>query len=319
MGEDAVNPALEEFRRKNPLTDPDDRRIGDLIGGELGDGLPRVVIIGFPSDEGVRRNGGRIGASLAPDSIRKHFYRLTLDQEEGSGFESLLQNTVDLGNVEISGRDLEAAQTDLAAGIAGFLREDVVVVVLGGGHETSYGHFLGYVEAGIPLEILNWDAHADVRPLRAGLGHSGSPFRQILTHPSELCRLYRVVGLLRHSNAVSHLAFVREQGGSFLYGDELVDKPISQVVDSGQGALLVSLDMDVVDQSVAPGVSAPAVGGLPHGLILELAAAAGRSPRVKSFDLVEVNPSVDESEKTSRLAAVILWKFLSGLVQRPLG
>jgi formiminoglutamase len=74
--------------------------------------------------------------------------------------------------------------------------------------------------------------------------------------------------------------------------------------------------MDVLDQSVAPGVSAPAVGGLAQGLILELAVAAGRSPKVKSFDLVEVNPSVDESERTSRLAGVILWKFLSGLVQR---
>jgi formiminoglutamase len=275
------------------------------------------VIVGFPCDEGVRRNGGRVGASFAPDVIRKHFYRLALDQEERGGFESLLQNTVDIGNIEISGGDLETAQTDLGVAIAGFLKEDAVVVVLGGGHETSYGHFLGYVEAGIPLEILNWDAHADVRPLREGLGHSGSPFRQVLSHLSELCRSYRVVGLQRHSNAASHLKFVRDHGGSFLFRDELADKPISQVLDLGQGALLVSLDMDVVDQSLAPGVSAPTVGGLAQGLILELAVAAGKSPKVKSFDLVEVNPSVDESEKTSRLAAVILWKFLSGLVERP--
>lgn len=313
-----MNSVLEEFRRNTPLTDPDDRRIGHLVGGELGDEAPRVVIVGFPCDEGVRRNGGRIGASLAPDAIRKHFFRLALDQEERGGFESLLQNTVDIGNLEISGGDLEVAQADLGAAIAGFLKKDTVVVVLGGGHETSYGHFLGYVEAGTPLEILNWDAHADVRPLREGLGHSGSPFRQVLSHPSELCRSYRAVGLQRHSNSASHLAFVREHGGSFLYSDELAENPISQVLDSGEGPLLVSLDMDVVDQSVAPGVSAPAVGGLGQGLILELAVAAGSSSRVKSFDLVEVNPSVDESERTSRLAAVILWKFLSGLVQRPL-
>ncbi len=311
-----MNPALGEFRRKNLLKDPDDRRIGHLLGCALGDGLPRVVIVGFPCDEGVRRNGGRIGASEAPDAIRKHFYRLALDQETGDGFESLVENTLDLGNVEISG-DLEAAQTELGRSIAGYLGEDVVLVVLGGGHETSYGHFLGYVEAGIPVEILNWDAHADVRPLEEGLGHSGSPFRQVLLHPSGLCHSYRVVGLQRHSNAPSHLAFVCEHGGSFLFSDEISEKRISQLLDSGRESLLVSLDMDVVDQSFAPGVSAPAVGGLAQDLILGLAVSAGKSPGVKSFDLVEVNPWVDESERTSRLAAVTLWKFLSGLVHRP--
>jgi formiminoglutamase len=311
-----VNPVLEEFRRKNPLADPDDRRIGHLLGRALGDLLPRVVIVGFPCDEGVRRNGGRIGASEAPDAIRKHFYRLALDQEAGGGFESLVENTLDLGNVRIGG-DLEAAQANLGKNVAGYLCEDVVLVVLGGGHETSYGHFLGYVEAGIPVEILNWDAHVDVRPLKEGLGHSGSPFRQVLLHPSGLCRSYRVVGLQRHSNASTHLAFVREHGGSFLFKEECSEEQISQLLDSGRESLLISLDMDVVDQSVAPGVSAPAVGGLAQDLILDLAVSAGRSPNVRSFDLVEVNPFVDESERTSRLAAVMLWKFFSGLAQRP--
>ncbi|HUV14108.1 MAG TPA: formimidoylglutamase [Acidobacteriota bacterium] len=311
-----MNPQLEEFREICPLTDPSDRRIGHLLGRALADQPPRVVIVGFPCDEGVRRNGGRIGASLAPDAIRKHFYRLALDQETGQGFESLVENTLDLGNVRISG-DLEAAQENLGRCIAGYLYEDVVLVVLGGGHETSYGHFLGYVEAGIPVEILNWDAHADVRPLKDGLGHSGSPFRQVLLHPSGLCQSYRVVGLQRHSNTSTHLAFVREHGGAVLFREELSEKQIPQLLDSGRSALLISLDMDVVDQNYAPGVSAPAVGGLAQDLILDLAVSAGRSPNVRSFDLVEVNPGVDESERTSRLAAVILWKFLSGFLQRP--
>ncbi len=49
---------------------PDDPRTGDIISnGEAGD----VVLLGFPYDEGVRRNGGRIGAAGGPESLRKYF------------------------------------------------------------------------------------------------------------------------------------------------------------------------------------------------------------------------------------------------------
>src|SRR3712207_7676746 len=43
------------------------------------------------------------------------------------------------------------------------------------GHETGYGHFLGYARARKQVWILNWDAHPDVRELKDGQGHSGSP------------------------------------------------------------------------------------------------------------------------------------------------
>ena len=40
------------------------------------------------------------------------------------------------------------------------------MIVLGGGHETSYGHFLGYALASRQVEILNWDAHTDASQRR---------------------------------------------------------------------------------------------------------------------------------------------------------
>src|ERR687884_322191 len=49
--------------------------------------------------------------------------------------------------------------------------------VLVGGHETAYGHYLGYVRAGRPVGIINLDAHLDLRPVEGGRGNSGTPFR----------------------------------------------------------------------------------------------------------------------------------------------
>ena len=55
-----------------PQTGPDDPRVGALLARRVAEGVaPRVVIVGFPSDEGVRRNGGRVGAAGAPDRIRR--------------------------------------------------------------------------------------------------------------------------------------------------------------------------------------------------------------------------------------------------------
>ena len=50
-----------------PESAPNDPRIGQVLGSALGRGdVPRAVILGFPSDEGVRRNGGRGGAAEGP-------------------------------------------------------------------------------------------------------------------------------------------------------------------------------------------------------------------------------------------------------------
>ena len=60
-------------------------------------------------------------------------------------------------------------------------------------------------------------------------------------------------------------------------------------------------DIDAVDQAQAPGVSAPATGGLYAALWLEAAYQAGRSPRVTSCDLVELCPPHDRDGQTARV------------------
>ncbi|HMP59270.1 MAG TPA: arginase family protein, partial [Gemmatales bacterium] len=73
---------------------------------------------------------------------------------------------------------------------------------------------------------------------------------------------------------------------------------------------------DAVESVFAPGVSAPAVAGLNVHLWLHAAVSAGRSPHVRSLDLVELNPSLDQDGRTARLAARTLWEFCRGLLDR---
>ena len=308
---------------RRDIEDIEDVRVQDVLATDPGSdvsGEASFVIIGCPVDEGVIRNGGRPGASQAPPLIRKHLSKMTPPPDMREPFIELLRRGRDLGDVPDAG--MEEMQEELASRIAPWLEKRVPVIVLGGGHETSYGHSMGYRDARQPHHILNLDAHCDVRPLKNGAGHSGSPFRQILEDAAGMCRSYHVLGLQPQSTARKHLEYIRSAGGDYTFADQtdsgsVLDKirKLTGGKDDGT-AVLLTLDMDVVDQSEAPGVSAPCISGLPKSLLLETARAAGANSNVLSMDLVEVNPFFDRDDQTSRLAALVVWHFVLGLCFR---
>ena len=291
-----------------------DPRVGHLMGDEVSERQwPRLAIIGFQCDDGVRRNNGREGAATAPDAIREALYRMTPDLDPA--FSRLLARATDFGNLNLKG-DLGESQALLGSVVATCLEHGTLVVVLGGGHETTFGHFLGYAQSNRTIRILNWDAHPDVRTLIHGHGHSGSPFRQAIEHPSKACARYDVAGLLPHAVAAAHVEFVTEHGGRVWWRQELIRDTIEAALHETHGPSMVSFDMDALDQAYAPGVSAPAVGGLTPDLWLHAAYCAGLNPKVSSMDIVEMNPRLDRDGQTARLGALTLWTFLKGVATR---
>ncbi len=284
-------------------------------------------MLGFPSDEGVRRNGGRVGAAAGPAALRRALYRLVPDAESGERFLDIVGRTLDLGDLAVTG-DLEADQERLGETLAPHIADGAVAIVLGGGHETAFGHFLAYVRAHRRVEILNWDAHADVREFTSG-AHSGSPFRQALLHASGVCRRYTVAGLQPQSVARAHLDFIAEHGGSHIWRRDVTRDSIAGFYsDGGRGpaeigvngaasrSLMVSFDLDAVDAANAPGVSAPAIGGFSVQEWLDAARAAGRCAAMSSVDIVELNPLLDVDGRTASIAALTVWTILKGMAER---
>jgi formiminoglutamase len=270
-----------------------------------------VSLVGFAVDQGVARNGGRLGASAGPAAIRERLWRMCPDATSHAAFVRLLERTRDLGDVAASG-DLEADQATLGEVVAQELARGAFVIVLGGGHETTYGHFLGYAARQRAVSIHNIDAHADVRPLRAGLGHSGSPFRQVLEHPSSLCARYRVEGLSPSAVAEAHLTYLSERAASFGFRRSFDAESLYDT----SGDTLATFCLDAVDQAFAPGVSAPSTDGLSVAEWLRAAYRAGACPQVTSADVVELNPTFDRDGQTARLAARTVWEILRGLAGR---
>ncbi len=149
-----------------------------------------------------------------------------------------------------------------------------------------------------------------MRPLTGGKAHSGSPFRQMLDHESGLCAGYTVAGLLPWRVATAHAAVPDD----VVWADDLTTARVDALVGALDGPTLASFDLDAVD--AAPGVSAPGVGGLSAGVWLRAAEACGRSPHVRSVDIVELNPLHDADGRTATLAALTVWHILRGLAHR---
>jgi formiminoglutamase len=278
----------------------------------------RAVLVGFPQDEGVRRNHGRPGAAEAPREIRRWLYCLA-PWNGAADIDLTGSPPLDVGDVRV-GTDLEASQEALAEVVATILERLAVPIILGGGHETAYGHFLGYAACGRRAGIINLDAHLDVRPLEAGQGHSGSPFRQALEHPSR--PLYACLGAQPHSTSRYHWLYARRQGCPVYWARDAasrLEECFSQERDRMAAAgchVLVSVDADVVRAADVPGVSAPNFGGLSGEQVRRCVRLAGLSPQVSSLDIVEISPPHDRDGQSARWAALAVWDFLVGLAGR---
>lgn len=293
----------------------EDIRIGDILAAQPST-KPEVVLIGFPSDEGVRRNGGRPGAAQAPEMIRDVFKKLTPHPEFFDEHASMIEGIHDLGDLDVTG-NLSQDQQRLGNLIESVLAAKQIPIILGGGHETSFGHVLGYHQVRNKISIINWDAHPDVRPLKDGQAHSGSPFRQALELGRGTVIDYTVAGLRPQHVAREHLDYLKSRKSAWFWADEIDHVAIQGIFHGITKSTMVSIDMDVVSQAYAPGVSAPSPGGLTDRDLLEITYQAGLNQLVRSLDIVEVNPNFDDDLKTVRLAAAALWWFTLGLSKRP--
>ena len=275
-----------------------------------------VALLGFRSEEGVRRNRGRVGAAEGPAALRRALSPLALHGVLASGEVQLH----DLGDAETVGEDLEAGQAAAAALTSHGLDRagSRLTVVLGGGHETAWSSYLGLMgsgfgpRAGQRWGVLNLDAHFDLRS--EPLPTSGTPFAQMAEAERAAGRelRYAVLGIAEPSNTGALFARARELGVTWWTDEQCVAagaEGITRFVEQFTAeldVLYLTIDLDVLPAAVAPGVSAPAAHGVPLPLIATAVRAAAGSGKLALLDVVELNPSLDLDSRTARTAARLI-------------
>jgi formiminoglutamase len=295
----------------------EDPRLRDLFGTGPAEN-DALQLISFPSDAGVRINGGRPGASRAPEQILEQLLKMTPHASHVRQHIHVLESVGTNRVISCSG-NVEEDQARLGKEVSLLVNNQTIPVILGGGHETSYGHFLGYAESQTPVHIINIDAHTDVRAFKGGKAHSGSPFRQAIEHSSGMCKSYNVFGLNPAAVSSDHLAFAEQHGEAVFEQSTTLLRVVDLLNRLDNEPVMATMDMDAVNQGDAPGVSAPNGAGISKELWLKLAFEFGKHSNVTSFDLCEVNPEFDRDHQTARLAALTIWNFLLGVALREKG
>ncbi|AQU78415.1 formimidoylglutamase [Planococcus faecalis] len=312
-------PTSEHWQgRIDSNTDPDSFRFHQAVQTQALTSLSAepeaFAIVGFECEEGVRRNKGRLGAAAAPDQIRSKLASLPYN------FDSC-QKTFDVGNVVCEGQALEHAQQELGTAICKLLEQAATPIILGGGHETLYGHYLGVREfAGKDAKIglINIDAHFDLR--QAEHPSSGTMFRQILE--SDTNAGYLCLGVQTFGNTPALFKTAELLGCKYMMADELTlsDMPnAAKAIDefcAQYDVVLATLCTDSINAAAAPGVSAPSPLGLDPLMVCKLLRYIMSKKNVKSFDISEVNPSLDEQQRTVKLAAYLVAEVMDGFTMK---
>jgi formiminoglutamase len=278
---------------------------------------PGLALLGFACEAGVLRNGGRPGAHLAPGALRRALAGLAWHGGR------LL---VDAGDVVVRGDALEVGQRILGERVAALLRQGHLPMVLGGGHETAFGTVQGlaaYLEETHPtrtpvLGVLNLDAHLDLR--RALRPSSGTPFRDMAL----LCQAlgwdfrYLCIGVAEPANTGALFDTAREMGARWILDDEAIPSALESLRGEIRAFLAevdhlhLSLDLDVLPASVAPGVSAPAARGVDPSVVEGVVKEVLAGDRLRTADVSELSPPHDPDGRTARVAARLVWKIAGG-------
>lgn len=270
----------------------------------------KIALLGFACDEGVKRNLGRAGAQQGPDALRKALANMASHQ----GHERL----VDVGNVHAEPDRLEAAQQALHDAVLACQRAQMKTLVLGGGHETAWGHGSGVLDA-FPDEniaIVNLDAHLDLR--QAAVATSGTPFRQLALHCESQGRRfnYTCYGASRAANTQALWQEGHDRKVTVFEDLTLLDPLTSlwqadvQRVIAEHDRIYLTIDLDVLPAWEMPAVSAPAALGVPLAILLRIVMPLCQSGKLQAVDLVEFNPHYDRDGQGARTAARLAWQIV---------
>jgi len=294
-----------------------------------------IEIIGAPLDLGA----GRRGVDMGPSALRVANLKARL---AAIGYQ-----VEDLGNVPVRQAEaspeghphakylpqIAATCQSIAIQVESTLEHDGLPLVLGGDHSVAAGsvavvarHFR---QRGQRIGLIWLDAHADMNtPETSPSGNvHGMPLACIVgLGPPELSEIggfkpkvaaanVAIVGL-RNVDAVEK-PHVRESGVRAFTMREIDERGLRAVMDdairlatAGTAGLHLSLDMDFVDPRDAPGVGTPVRGGATYReahLAMEMICD---SAAMVSLEVVEVNPVIDEVNRTADLAVELIQSAL---------
>ena len=275
-----------------------------------------VGFLGIPYDVG---NSWRPGTRFGPREIRNYSTRYSgWGGSQQKGYWDINQNKrfledismSDCGDVDVAYYDIERNRKIITQTVKKILKAGTFPVVIGGDHSITYPCICAF-EDFKSLDIIQIDAHLDWIDEVDGIRYAnGSPMRRSM----ELDFTNKMVQLgIRciRSREIDY-NFAKSQGSQIFTRQDIRQKGVDEIVEKlfPLGNVYVSIDIDGLDPSIAPGTGSPTVDGLLYYEVINLLKGITKKSNVVGFDIVEVNPMVDLSGQTCLLATTLILEFL---------
>jgi agmatinase len=277
-----------------------------------------VAVVGVPFDAGVSyRPGARFGPAHVRESSRLlRPYNPAADVEPFA-----TQQVVDAGDIAANPFDLETAIGQIEAGARDLLERSDRLVTIGGDHTIALPLLRAVAAKHGPVAVVHFDAHLDTWDTYFGAAYThGTPFRRA----SEEGLIDRSgclhVGTRGPLYARQDLVDDRELGFQIVPSVEIDDIGARGIAERirervGERPVYLSVDIDVLDPSFAPGTGTPEAGGMTSRELLAVLRGFAELNLVGA-DLVEVAPAYDHAEVTGIAAAHVAYEMLSALAPR---
>lgn len=282
-----------------------------------------AAILGLPSDLGITINGGRSGAHLAPKIFREYFNKLTPHPLLPAS-----PSLIDFGDLDFSMTQTMDQVQKLTEEFIDLEVKDQVIpysqrvpCFVGGGHDFAYPTlkpFLKLVTEPSQVIIINIDGHLDVRSTHLKGVHSGTPFFQLINEFDWLASQFFEWGIQPSSCSSHHYQWLKDKGAHISFADGRGDVFQSWLTEkqsklkSGQKLkLYLSIDIDAIQASQAPGCSAPASLGVSVSELMNWFKSWFDQVELCYLGVFEVSPALDDKQLTSRLAAQLTHHLLT--------
>ena len=279
-----------------------------------------VAILGIPFDSGTSY---RPGARFGPQAIRQASRHLRYNFHPAYNTEPFkavqVADAGDVGcnpfNINEAIEQIETAATDL------YGKADAIISL--GGDHTIAVPLLRAVnkKMGGPVALVHFDAHLDTWDTYFGAPYThGTPFRRAAEEGLFLDDASMHVGIRGPLYSSDDLKNDEELGFKVIHCDELQTHGVDHIAERirarvGDHPLYLSIDIDVLDPSHAPGTGTPEIAGLSSRELVNIIRGL-KGLNLIAADIVEVAPAYDHAELTSLAAATIAFEMINLLICR---
>ena len=285
----------------------------------------KTIVIGAGSDLGVHIDGTHLGPVQLMNDL-KGFYdgeTISLTQDEN------ILKSRNLSDRRKNEYEIDNFNTALYKTISEKIEDEYFPILIGGDHSVAVASALASAKAHTDIGIIWFDAHTDFNTFETTVTGNihGLPLAAITGYKNHELRYFHKGNTIHPSKAVVVGARsidewekdnIKYSGITVFTTDDIKERGIESVVAEAfeiagkhTKGIHISFDLDLIDPTVAPGVSVPEYDGISeedamtiNGLIIK------NMDKVVSYDLVEFNPLRDIGRKTEQIAVNLLAQII---------